>query len=496
MAHSQPQDLPSCDAYFDSIQYKKNLPESLQRSLTHAFKIIPVSAFPEVPCGEVIEIHGDMPILEAVRVLSDNHIMAAPVLNPEPIPRQYGWQSRYLGILDYSAIIIWLLQNVDTAALSLAACGSAVVNCGATISWQKRSPVASPRAAKDETGSDKSDVDKDETGSDVASPRVAKPGVDKDESGSDKSGGDKEETGSVVGDFGVADEEEEPELEDIGSEMAEHLGEEIFGVLFEEEPFKSATAKKVVKKYRFAPFLPVVPESSMLTVLLLLSKYRLRNVPVVQNEGPLIINFITQTAIIRGLEKCKGRDWFDFIAKKPLTDFGLPFMSVDEMVSVNSDDLLMEAFKLMTENYIAGLPIFEGPNRKLVGNLSVRAVRFVLLRPDLFVDIRDLTVMEFIKTVGSAIPESGLSDPPLTCGPNDTMGSIIEKIASRYVHRIYVVEGNGTEPQMVVGIITLRDIISCFVTEPPDYLQNYLRDTVESFHQEIGEDGRFFGAYY
>lgn len=95
--------------------------------------------------------------------------------------------------------------------------------------------------------------------------------------------------------------------------------------------------------------------------------------------------------------------------------------------------------------------------------------------------IRKLRVKEFLKTVGAAILDSGLDAPPLTCGPNDSLGSIIEKIASRYVHRIYVIEGTG--PQ-VIGIITLRDIISCFITEPHDFLDSILRTTVKSFYEE------------
>lgn len=44
--------IPNCDAYFDSIQSKKKLPNSLQESLTAAFAQIPASSFPEVPGGK------------------------------------------------------------------------------------------------------------------------------------------------------------------------------------------------------------------------------------------------------------------------------------------------------------------------------------------------------------------------------------------------------------------------------------------------------------
>lgn len=89
--------------------------------------------------------------------------------------------------------------------------------------------------------------------------------------------------------------------------------------------------QSILKSYRWAPFVPVARSSAMLTVLLLLSKYRLRNVPVIEPGKPDIINFITQSAVIEGLEGCRGRDWFDCIASRPISDLGLPFMSPDKV---------------------------------------------------------------------------------------------------------------------------------------------------------------------
>lgn len=89
--------------------------------------------------------------------------------------------------------------------------------------------------------------------------------------------------------------------------------------------------RTILKSYRWAPFIPVAPDSSMLSVLLLLSKYRLRNVPVIEPGNPDIKNFITQSAVVQGLEGCRGRDWFECISSLPISDLGLPFMSCNEV---------------------------------------------------------------------------------------------------------------------------------------------------------------------
>lgn len=94
---------------------------------------------------------------------------------------------------------------------------------------------------------------------------------------------------------------------------------------------KYLQVRSIVTSYRWAPFIPVATDSSMLSVLLLLSKYRLRNVPVIESGKASVKNFITQSAVVKGLEYCQGRDWFDTIAAQPITEVGLPFMSTDEV---------------------------------------------------------------------------------------------------------------------------------------------------------------------
>ncbi|RLN24916.1 SNF1-related protein kinase regulatory subunit gamma-1-like isoform X1 [Panicum miliaceum] len=424
-------EFPSCDAYFEAIQSKKKLPLSLQESLTAAFAQIPVSSFPEVPTGRVIEIPGDTSVLEAVRILSEHNIRAAPVLNPEP-GALADWKGRYLGVIDYSAVILWVLENAELASVALSA-GSATaagVGMGAVGAVGVAALGAAGPAA-------------------VAGLTAAAVGA--------------AVAGGLTAEKGVAND---------GLAAADHLGEDFYKILLEQEPFKSTTVRSIVESYHWSPFVPITLDSSMLTVLLLLSKYRLRNVPVIEPDKPVIKNFITQTGVVKGLQQCKGRDWFDYISALPLSDLGLPFMSIDEVITVKSDDLILEAFKCMKNNKIGGVPVVEGPKRKLVGSVSIRDIRFLLLRPDLFSNFRQLTVIEFMKTLGSTLPDSEncLVQPPPTCAPDTSLGSVIDSIASRITHRIYVVDGDLE----VVGVVTLRDVISCFIHEPPGYCNIYL----------------------
>lgn len=123
----------------------------------------------------------------------------------------------------------------------------------------------------------------------------------------------------------------------------------------------------------------------------------------------------------------------------------------------------------MKDNKIGGLPVVEGPNKKIIGNLSIRDIRHLLLKPELFSNFRQHTVMDFMNIIVSTTKGTGSVIPPITCKPDATLGSLIHALSSRSGHRIHVVN----QSEEVVGVITLRDVISCFVYEPPNHFDSY-----------------------
>lgn len=75
-------------------------------------------------------------------------------------------------------------------------------------------------------------------------------------------------------------------------------------------------------------------------------------------------------------------------------------------------------------------------------------------------------------TIVTTREDYGRMIPPITCKLNSSLGSVISSLASNSVHRIYIVAGSDNDE--VVGVITLRDVISCFISEPPNYFDDYL----------------------
>jgi CBS domain-containing protein len=140
-----------------------------------------------------------------VKILSEHNIRAAPVLNPEPrVPAD--WQGRYLGVIDYSAVILWVLENAELASVALSA-GSATA---AALGIGAVGAVGA--AALDATGpAAVAGLTAAAVGAAVAGGLTAEKGVAKD-----------------------------------GLTAADHLGEDFYKVLLEQEPFKSTTVSHLL----------------------------------------------------------------------------------------------------------------------------------------------------------------------------------------------------------------------------------------------------------
>jgi HSP20 family molecular chaperone IbpA/CBS domain-containing protein len=87
-------------------------------SLNADFANVPISIFPTPALGKLIVIDSDMSLLEAVKVLSKHHILAAPVRDVTK-PSDASWSEKYLGILDMVGVVLHMLQTLLPEGKSL-----------------------------------------------------------------------------------------------------------------------------------------------------------------------------------------------------------------------------------------------------------------------------------------------------------------------------------------------------------------------------------------
>ncbi|TXG51288.1 hypothetical protein EZV62_023812 [Acer yangbiense] len=367
--------------------------------LNACFESIHVSAFPPAPSSQVIEIKSDTSLAEAVQILAQHRILSAPVVDVDA-PEDASWIDRYIGIVEFAGIAVWILHQ---------------------------SEPPSPR-----------------------SPSYGK-AIDAAINGITKAAG----------------------LGNLGPEDAAMTSGNFFEALTTSDFYKNTKVRDISGSFRWAPFLALQKSNSFLTMLLLLSNYKMKSIPVVDLGEGTIDNIITQSSVIHMLAECSGLQWFESWGTKKLSEIGLPSMSPNQIIKVYEDEPVLQAFKVMRRKRIGGIPVVDSGGSKAVGNISIRDVQFLLTAPEIYHDYRSITAKNFLTAVRNYL-EKHHEDSPLisgmvTCKRDHTIKELIQLLDTKKIHRIYVVDDNGN----LEGVITLRDIISRLVHEPRGYFGDF-----------------------
>uniref|UniRef100_A0A6M2EWJ7 CBS domain-containing protein n=1 Tax=Populus davidiana TaxID=266767 RepID=A0A6M2EWJ7_9ROSI len=367
--------------------------------LNACFEGIPVSAFPPAPSSQVIEIKSDTSLAEAVRILADHKILSAPVVDVDA-PEDASWIDRYIGVVEFAGIIVWILHQSEPPS--------------------PRSPTS-------------------ESALEAAVNRVTNAAS----------------------------------LGTLGPEDAAATSGNFFEALTSSEFYKNTKVRDIAGSFRWAPFLALQKSNSFLTMLLLLSSYKMKSIPVVDLGEAKIDNIITQSSVIHMLAECAGLQWFESWGTRKLSEIGLPLMAPDRIVKVYEEEPVLQAFKLMRKKKIGGIPIVDSSGRKVVGNISIRDVQFLLTAPEIYHDYRSITAKNFLTAVRSYLKKHQGTSPfvsgMVACTKNHSVKELIMKLDSEKIHRVYVVDDAGN----LEGVITLRDIISRLVHEPYGYFGDF-----------------------
>lgn len=258
--------------------------------LNSCFDAIPVASFPHTFDGaQVVEIPSDATLAEAVDILSRHRIITAPVRNVDA-PDDASWIDRYIGVVEFAGIAVWLLHQSEAAA-----------------------------ARADDLGADE---------------LAAKLGTVALEGAAAARAPDQQQS-------------------------AEGAVAEAFGALPSSDLFNKTKVKDISGSFRWAPFLALQSSDTFLTMLLLLSKYRMKSLPVVDIGEGTISNVITQAAVVHMLAECAGLHWFEDWGAKSLTELGLPMIRPSRLVKVRHDEPALKAFRLMRKRGVGGIPVVD-----------------------------------------------------------------------------------------------------------------------------------------
>ncbi|CAL9083657.1 unnamed protein product [Musa acuminata var. zebrina] len=400
--------------------------------LNSCFESILVAAFPPAPSSEVVEIPSDSTLANAIEILSKHKIMSAPVRDVEA-PENASWIDRYIGIVEFAGIAVWILHQSEVVA-----------------SGMKASPAATRDANK------------------LAAKLGTVVTLERTMSGLDSSAITVEANGEI---------KEKVHSTESGVTEATIAGN-IFDVFTSSDLYKITKVSDISGSFRWAPFLALQKSDSFLTMLLLLSKYKMKSLPVVDLGEEKIDNIITQSAIIHMLAECVGLHWFENWGTKKLFELGLPIMMPRKLIKVREDEPVLNAFQLMRNKGVGGLPVVDGSGRKAIGTISIRDIHYLLTQPALCDKYRSITTKDFIIKIKAYVEEqqvvSSTMNNVVTCKRDDTVKDIILSLDMEKIQRIYVVD----QDENLEGVITLRDIISRLVHEPHGYFGDFFDGVV------------------
>lgn len=306
--------------------------------LNSCFDAIPVASFPHTFDGaQVVEIPSDATLAEAVDILSRHRIITAPVRNVDA-PDDASWIDRYIGVVEFAGIAVWLLHQSEAAA-----------------------------ARADDLGADE---------------LAAKLGTVALEGAAAARAPDQQQS-------------------------AEEAVAEAFGALPSSDLFNKTKVKDISGSFRWAPFLALQSSDTFLTMLLLLSKYRMKSLPVVDIGEGTISNVITQAAVVHMLAECAGLHWFEDWGAKSLTELGLPMIRPSRLVKVRHDEPALKAFRLMRKRGVGGIPVVDHAG-KPTGSIMIKDVKHLLASSDANRDYRSKTKPPLKNICISSFSESRL----------------------------------------------------------------------------------------
>ncbi|CAD5182613.1 unnamed protein product [Musa acuminata subsp. malaccensis] len=403
---------------------------SPSQKLNSCFEDLPVSSFPAAPPSQVIDIPSDASLADAVETLSKHKILSAPVRNVNA-PEDASWIDKYIGIVEFPGIAVWLLHQSAPSIVGKFVnhpIFKLVRALGLPVNLQMVLPLYLTLIVLNEF------------------------------------------LDAALVLFEIAN---------SNPEDAASMGGCFFETLTSSEFYKNTkVVEDIAGSFRWAPFLALQNSDSFLTMLLLLSKYRMKSLPVVDLGEGKIENVITQSAVVHMLAECVGLHWFENWGSKKLYELGLPIMKPNRLLKVSEEEPVLKAFKLMRKKGIGGLPVVNESGERAIGNISIRDVQYLLTAPEIYKDYRSITVKNFLTAVRSYLEEHHEASPMLrdlvTCKRDDTLEDIILRLDHEKIHRIYVVD----EEENLQGVITLRDIISKLVHEPHGYFGDFFYGVV------------------
>jgi len=220
---------------------------------------------------------------------------------------------------------------------------------------------------------------------------------------------------------------------------------------FSEQLKKSGqTILQIAESSQKNKLIPVKQGASILDIMKIMATNSVQRVPILDAHDKLE-HFVTQSAFIQYF--AKNSDKLGKYGECTLAELGFHSKPV---ISVKDTALAIDAFKLMGDHKITGIPILDSEGT-IITNISSKDLRIVLSDPHFFEKLQ-YPVEKFVSDLKSKIflHDAETMYPKICCKFSSKFNEILHKLAATKIHRIYVVDAFDHP----VGIISLHDIVA------------------------------------
>jgi len=194
------------------------------------------------------------------------------------------------------------------------------------------------------------------------------------------------------------------------------------------------------------PFHPVSSQATLWDVAQILAK-GVHRVPVVDSSGKFF-NIISQSTLIQLFNHELSASLKEVALLKLPASLGS-----SPVLSVSADTLAIDAFKLMDNSKRTGIAVVDS-HLQLVGNMSGKDLKLFIGSTNSY-DVLTLPILTFLNKIREE--KIDISMPSISALITDTLGYVIQKLASTRVHRIYIV--NSDTDYRPIRVISLTDIL-------------------------------------
>lgn len=207
------------------------------------------------------------------------------------------------------------------------------------------------------------------------------------------------------------------------------------------------------------PFMPIELDATLLDAIVLMGTFRLKRLPVISGPDGDLVNMVTQSSVVALLANNLGE--LASVTDLTLTELGMA--TPTKVLSIRSSQPIRDAFRLIREHNVSAVPVL-GLSGEMVGNISARHAYYVVTAQNKLRKLAMRAADFLAHGQGDVSGGWNIRSTAIVCHAHDSLGSVIQKLASAHIHRIYLCDEHN-RPQRVIA---LQDVLAQFAGQPAE----------------------------